>query len=119
MEKELKQYGLHFRESDSPDRDNIDFVIEDENDNVCWVWGDNPRDIEWECTHPIVDFDDNEPVGECLLCGCSCDCHYEADNGNVEDYAWSGRKLVPHEWYPRREIGGIVGDYIKQLREEM
>lgn len=37
MEKELKDYGLYFKENDDPNRDNIDFAIGDKEDNVCWV----------------------------------------------------------------------------------
>lgn len=116
MEKELKDYGLYFKENDDPNRDNIDFAIGDKEDNVCWVWGETPDNVDWECNHPIVEFDDDEPVGECLLCGSHCDCHYEADIGNVEDYAWSGRRLVPHEWYTRTQIGGLVGKYLEELK---
>ena len=36
MEKELKEYGLTIRESDNPERQLIDFTIEDEEDNVAW-----------------------------------------------------------------------------------
>ena len=117
MEKELESYGLHFRENDAKDRENIDFIIEDKYDNVAFVWGDRPDDVEWECSHPIVEFDDGEPVGECLLCGAKCDCHYEADVGNVEDYAWNGRGLVPHEWYPPKEVGGWIAKYLEDLKE--
>lgn len=37
MEDELKQYDLKMRESDNPERLPIDFSIEDEADNVCWI----------------------------------------------------------------------------------
>lgn len=121
MEEELKEYGFNVRWSDDPDREPIDFSIEDGEDNIAWVWGSNPfSDVQIECNHPseCVIFDDDEPVGECAICGATCDCHYEADEGNVEDYYWSGRTLVPHEWYPPKKIGGIVGKYLEQLRKE-
>lgn len=115
MKDGFKSYGLHLIENDDPDRENIDFYVECEGDNVAYVWGDTKDNVEWECNHPIVNYDDDEPVGECLLCGCACDCHYEPDIGNVEDYSWSGRRLVPHEWYPRRDIGGLIGEYLSEL----
>ena len=119
MEKELKDLGLTILYNEAEDRKPIDFSIADEEDNVCWVWGEK-GDIEVECSHPscAVEYDDDDPVGECAICGATCDCHYEADNGNVEEYAWSGRKLVPHEWYFPKKIGGIVGDYLKELQEK-
>lgn len=117
MEEELNSYGLYLRENDAKDRENIDFVIEDKYDNVAFVWGDSPNNVEWECNHPVVEYDDDEPVGECMLCGAKCDCHYEADEGNVEDYAWSGRELVPTEWTIPKKPGGIIGDYLKDLQK--
>ena len=118
MEKGLESYGLYLRENDAKDRENIDFIIEDKYDNVAFVWGDRPDNVEWECDHPIVEFDDDEPTGECMLCGAKCDCHYEADVGNVEDHAWSGRRLVPHEWYPLGKVGGWIGEYLKTLGDK-
>ena len=117
MEEELNSYGLYLRENDAKDRENIDFVIEDKYDNVAFVWGDSPNNVEWECNHPVVEFNDDEPTGECMLCGAKCDCHYEPDVGNVEDYAWSGRELVPTEWTIPKKPGGIIGDYLKDLQK--
>ena len=116
MEEGLNSYGLYLRENDARDRENIDFIIEDKYDNVAFVWGDRPDNVEWECHHPVVEFDDDEPIGECMLCGAKCDCHYEADEGNVEDYAWSGRSLKPHEWYPLEKVGGIVKDILNEMK---
>lgn len=120
MEDKLKEYGLKLHENDSPDRYEVDFTIEDDDDNVAWVWGDSPEDVEVECTHPAqcVSFDDDEPCGWCELCGATCDAHYEADNGNVEDYAWSGRELVPTEWVMPKKPGGVIGKYLKKLAKE-
>lgn len=118
MENKLKEYGLNIRESDSIDRDNIDFSIEDKEDNVAWAWGDTFDDVEWECNHAYVDYDENELVGECVLCGATCDCHREADTGNVEDYYWSGQRLVPHEWYAPTKVGGLISEYIEELKEK-
>lgn len=114
MEDELKAYGLGLRESDNPERELIDFTIEDEEDNVAWVWGSRADDVEWECDHPYqcIDFGDSiEEQGECLLCGSWCDWHRvpeENTPGHPE----------PHEWYPRRDVGGLIGEYLKELRGE-
>ena len=121
MEEELKDYGLHVVWNDDQNSEPIDFAIADEDDNVCWVWGRKPnKDIQVECNHPneCVVFSDDEPTGWCELCGASCACHYETDAGNVEDYYWSGRRLVPHSWEMPDEPKGIIGDYIKKLKED-
>ena len=117
MEEELKKYGLKIRWSDNPDASPIDFSIEDDQDNVCWVWGNSIDDIEVECDHPVVEYDDDETVGECPVCGATCSAHYETDAGNVEDYYWSGRVLTPHEWFPRKTPGGIIGDILKEISD--
>lgn len=121
MEKELESYDLYFRENDAKDRENIDFIIEDKYDNVAFVWGDTPDDVEVECNHPgqCVSYSDDEPTGYCELCGATCDCHYEADAGNVEDFYWSGRRLVPTEWTMPKQPGGVIGKYLKELKEKM
>lgn len=113
MEKELKEYGLTIRESDDPERQLVDFTIEDEEDNVATVWGDRFDDVEWECNHPYqcIEFgDDREEQGECLLCGAWCDWHGVADE-NGHTYP------EPHDWYPRRDVGGMIGKYLKELKE--
>lgn len=124
MEEELKKYGLkiHWNESDDPDREPIDFNIEDDMDNVAWVWGSHPTDdIQIECNHPTdhgcVEFGDEDTQGECVLCGATCDWHYEEDDGNVEDYCWKGKTPCIDEWYNPKKIGGIVGKYLKELQE--
>lgn len=113
---ELEEHGLKIRWSDNPDASPIDFSIEDDEDNVAWVWGNTIDDVEVECNHPVVEYDDDEPVGECPVCGATCSVHYEADTGNVEDYYWSGRTLVPHEWYPPQKVGGWIAKYLKDLK---
>lgn len=119
IEKELDQYDLRLRESDNPERLPIDFSVEDDNDNVCWVWGKDIDDVEVECNHPYqcIDWGDDDECGECQLCGATCSAHYEVDTGNVEDYYWSGRTLVPHEWSPRETPGGIIGDILKEMSD--
>lgn len=118
MKDELKEFGLKVRYSDNPDAKPIDFEIYDEEDNVAWCWGSNPDDVEVECNHPTVEFMEDEPTGYCPICGATCDCHYEIDEGNVEDYYWSGRRLVPDHWVQTKEVGGIIGKYLKELREK-
>lgn len=111
MEEELKKYDLKLRESDDSERDLIDFSIEDEEDNVAWIWGHSLSDVEFECNHPhqCIDFGDGEEQCECLLCGSFGDYHYEEDD--------EGHKVPEvHEWYPRREAGGLIGEYLKGLR---
>lgn len=111
---ELKDYGLRLRESDNPERSFIDFSIEDDTDNVFWCWGDSFDDIDWECDHPYqcIEFgDDRDEQGECLLCGSYCDFHYSPDD---EGHATP----EPHEWYPRRDVGGLISRYLEELRAE-
>ena len=111
MLDKLKDYGLNLRESDNPDRDPVDFTIESEEDNVAWVWGHSLFDLDWECDHPYqcIEFGDGEEQCECLLCGSFGDYHYEEDS--------QGNKVPePHEWYPRRSPGGLIGKYLKELK---
>lgn len=111
MLEELKEYGLKLHENDSPDSYEVDFNIEDDEDNVSWVWGYGLNDVEFECNHPYqcIEFGDGEEQGECLLCGSYCDYHYEEDD--------EGHKVPePHEWYPRRDVGGLIGEYLKELK---
>lgn len=113
MLDELKEYGLTLRESDSPDRDLVDFVIEDGGDSVASVWGNKPDDVDFECSHPYqcIDFGDGEEQCECALCGSFGDYHYEKDD--------EGHKVPePHEWYPRRNPGGLIGKYLKELQDK-
>lgn len=121
IENELKEYGLrihhaeyHGSSSDPDDYEPIDFTIEDDDDNVAWVWGSEPwNDVQCECSHPYqcIDFGDGEEQGECLLCGATCDYHYELDD--------EGHKVPEaHEWYYPKKIGGVIGKYLKKLQEE-
>lgn len=114
MVEELKDYGLQLREGDSPDREPVDFSVEDDDgDSVATVWGNKPEDVDWECHHPydLIEFgDDRDEQGECLLCGSYCDYHYSPD--------CEGNKVPePHGWYPRRNIGGLIGKYLKELEQ--
>lgn len=113
VSEELKKYGLTIRESDNPERQLVDFSIEDGEDNVAWIWGDRYDNVDWECNHPYqcIDFGDGEEQCECLLCGSYGDYHYEEDD--------QGNKVPePHDWYPRRDVGGLIGEYLKELQGE-
>lgn len=125
MKDKLKKFNLvvYWNESDDPDRKAIDFNIADKVDNVAWVWGNNPfNDVQCECTHPsdhgCVEFGDDDERGECLLCGATCDWHWEDDSGDVEDYHWDGKSRCIDEWYTPKQIGGVIGEYIEQLKKE-
>ena len=113
IEQELEDLGLEYRESDNPERQRVDFIIEDGEDNVAFVWGDRFDDVEFECNHPTVEYEDDEMQGECPLCGCWCDWHWveSADDGVTI------RERVPHEWYPRREPGGILAELLGELEK--
>ena len=111
IDEQLAEFGLRMRQSDDPEREAIDFTVEDEEDNVAYVWGSEPwNDIQVECNHPYqcIEFGDHDEQGECLLCGAMCDWHGEPDE---EGHAYP----TPHEWYSG-ELGGILGDYIKELQ---
>lgn len=108
-EKVLNDYGLHIVESDAPDRCLVDFYINDGEDNVAWVYGDkfNPS---VECNHPseLIEYDDDETVGECLLCGATCDWHNEPDE-------YGNTYKEPHEWYEKFLVGGLISKYLEEL----
>lgn len=115
MEEALKEYDLHIVQSNKKDRMPIDFEIRDSYDTFCTeVWGKTPDDVEITCEHPAVEFDDDETVGECPICGATCDWHYEssADDGYVI------QERVPHDWHIPEKIGGIVGKYLQELEKE-
>lgn len=112
MEEELKEYGLHVEYSEADDREPIDFEIRDSHDELyATVWGSEPSyDVQIDCDHDFVEYDDDETQGECPICGATCDWHYEEDD--------EGNKIrVPHEWYHPKKIGGIVGKELKRLQE--
>lgn len=109
----LEELGLAYRESDAPTRNIVDFTIEDGSDIVASVWGDKPTDVDFECEHPseLIEYDDDETVGECPVCGCFCDWHY----GVSADDGYTVKERIPHEWYPRRNPGGIIGKILEEV----
>lgn len=109
----LKEYGLHAEHSEAEDREPIDFEIRDDKGELyATVWGSEPwKDVEIDCDHDFVEYDDDETVGECPICGATCDWHYE-DTG--EGFS----EKIPHSWEKPEKIGGIVGKYLQRLGEE-
>ena len=119
MQDKLKELGLNVRWSDDPDREVIDFSIDDGTDNVAWVWGSNPfNDVQIECNHPEEAIDYNfgkdHHQGRCEICGAWCDVrtHTNYDDGYRVDEPYA------EEWYIPNRIGGIVGEYLEELRKE-
>lgn len=133
MEDKLKEYGLKVywnrqegRNSDDPDDYYaIDFSIEDSEDNVAWVWGSAPGDVEVECNHPeeCIEFGDDDEQGECKLCGAKCDWHWEKewlDEGHGEDGGCIGHEVQTRhidEWHCPKRPKGLIGEYLKELGE--
>lgn len=115
MENELKEYDLHVEYSEADDREAIDFEIRDNHGELyATVWGSHPKDdVQIDCTHDFVEYDDDETVGECPICGATCDWHYEssADDGYVI------QERVSHDWHTPEKIGGVVGRELKRLQE--
>ena len=101
--------------SEAKDREPIDFEIRDDKDNLCaTVWGSEPfNDVQIDCEHPYIEFDDDEHVGECPICGSTCTWHWHvsADDG------YTIKEQVPDQWEKPKEVGGIVGEYLKHLQE--
>ena len=114
MKDELKEYDLHIEQSQEEDREPIDFEIrDDQNGLVATVWGSNPfNDVQIDCEHYAAEFDDDEHVGECPICGATCTWHWHesADDG------YTIKEQVPDQWEKPKEIGGIVGKYLKELQ---
>lgn len=116
MEEKLKEFDLRVEHSQDQEREPIDFEIRDDQD-ILWatVWGSEPSyDVQIDCDHPAVEYDDDETVGECPICGATCDWHYQT---SVDD-GYTIKERMPHEWYYPKKIGGIVGEYLKKLQEK-
>ena len=111
MQEELKEYDLHIVESEKGDRYPVDFEIRDNYNTFCAeVWGEDAEDMQIVCEHPTVEFDDDETVGECPVCGATCTWHWDvsADDGYVV------KDRIVDSWEQPKEIGGIVGRYFKK-----
>lgn len=112
MEDKLKEYDLHIEHSEAEGREPIDFEIRDEHDEL-WatVWGNDPwNDVQIDCNHPAVEFDDDETVGECPICGATCTWHYE----EYGDDGYAAKDAVVDQWEQPKKIGGIVGKYLEE-----
>ena len=112
-ERLAEEYDLTIYESGAPDRKEIDFSVysSTEDDNVAWAWGEW-NGYEVECTHPNIEYEDEETQGYCPICGKYCDWHYvvSADDG------YTIKERVPHQWYEGN--GGIIKQYIKQFERK-
>ena len=127
MKEQLSEFDLCVEQNVNSEEP-IDFTIKDgTGETCCDVWGSNPfNDVQVECTHPYecVDFsnDENE-CGECQICGAQCDWHWVydvVDEGHDMDgkyYAKEGEVREITDWYFPKKIGGIVGDYLKDLQK--
>ena len=119
--EQLKDYGMRIEHSEAPDREPIDFEIRDIKTDELYatVWGSEPwRDVQIDCEHPsgFVEYEDDETVGECPICGATCDWHWSPD-GEGHSYH------EPHDWHKPSEesapydIGGMVKTYLKEMQE--
>lgn len=114
-EQEIRRYGYEVLDNHAPDRLEVDFSISEiGGENVAWVWG-NKRSYQVDCDHPVVEYGADDERGECLMCGATCDWHYELDACSVEDYHWEARERVPHEWYG--EGKGLIDRYIEENQQ--
>lgn len=109
FEDRLKEYELTIKQSESPDRKPIDFSIEDGRDGVCWVWGDSPDDVEIECDHPYqsIDWEDDDKMGECMLCGAQCSWRWESDGEG-------GMERNIYQWHRPDKTSGLVKKYLEE-----
>ena len=111
-EKELENYGIKIFQSKNDDRYLIDFILEDKDtgDEYATVWGYGLNDVEFECNHPYecVEFGDDDEQGQCMLCGSYCDWRRVPDE-DTPGYP------EPTEWYPRRNAGGLIKEYLDEL----
>ena len=115
MEETLKEYDLHIVQSDKEDRMKIDFRIVDVHGTFCAeISGDNPDDVEIDCEHPVVEFDDDETVGECPICGATCTWHWSvsADDGYMI------KEQIVDTWDYQEVPGGILGKYLEEIKKK-
>lgn len=117
-DERLKQYGLNVRESDNPDREPVDFTIEDGEDNVAWVYGKR-YELNWECSHPVEPTWDGDE-GRCPVCGAECEWHWEkqvVDEGHDEEGNYTCKEAevrVVDGWEDPLKVRGLIYDYYKE-----
>lgn len=115
MKNKLKEYDLHIECAEKSDEP-IDFEIRDDDDTL-WatVWGSEPfDDVQIDCDHPSIEYDDDETVGECPICGATCTWHWQVSG----DDGYIIKEQIPDHWDKPEKIGGIVGEYLKELQEK-
>ena len=115
MEEQLKEHYLHIEQNEKPNKYPIDFEIKDKQGKL-WaaVWGESVNDIEIECDHPAVEFDDDEHVGECVVCVAWTTWHWEKYN----DDGYPCYERIVDSYIPQKEPGGIIKEYLKKLEQE-
>ena len=105
-----------FKKIEYPENKNenqIQVVDTETGDVYANLWIDNLGDeIDIECDHDLVEYEDDETQGECLICGATCDWHYEesADDGYIV------KEPMPHDWHKPDKTGGVIGEYLKNLK---
>lgn len=114
MKEQLSEFDL-WVEQNVNSEEPIDFSVKDgAGETCCDVWGSNPfNDVQVECNHPTVEFDDDETVGECPICGATCSWHWQTSG----DDGYTITERVVDSWEKPKEIGGILGKYIQELKE--
>lgn len=118
LEGDLEELDMHAIYSKKEDRDPIDFEVRDDRSVFCAeVFGTKPYDdIQIVCEHPVVEFDDDETVGECALCGATCTWHNEV----VSDGDCIIKDHVVDEWDDHtayKENNSVLGRYFKRMLE--
>lgn len=113
----------HIEESPNSmeDRKKIDFRVRDENDNwVAEAWGDSEEDLEIDCSHDDIEF--NDECSYCKICGVSCSWHEEEsweDDGHDENGNCCGhicRVKVVDEWHNDvRILNNVISNHIKEV----
>lgn len=124
----LQELKLRIEHSEAEDREPIDFDVRDTetDERYATVWGSEPwHDIQCDCEHPLglIEFGDDDEQGECLICGATCDWKWTKDiyEGEDCDGNYTAREIDVREigdWHEAEELGGVIGDYIKQLKKE-
>lgn len=107
----MKELNFEHRPTNLPDTCPIDFEVRSKRSDelLATVWGDEKDDLEVDCEHPedYIEYDDDETVGECLLCGATCDWHWVNDFDGSVKYQYR----EPHEWHSDK-VGGIIKEFL-------
>lgn len=119
MENELKAYELKVAYNNDEDREPIDLMLLDANNDETYatLFGSEPfNDYDWTCDHPshLIEYDDDETVGTCPICGATCDWHWAKDFDGDTNITYR----EPHEWYHPKEPKGIIGHILENIRKD-